>query len=253
MNFLSILLTTTSILVLASSASAQKKKVSILADPWCPYTCEATGDKPGFLIDAAKIALAGTDYEVDYQIMPWARVLSDVRAGKINGAAGATETDKDGMTMSPPLISSASCFYGKKSFNWKFDGEASLANVTLGTVVGYTYDEKVDGYIEKNKGDAKKIQMVSGDNPLPQNIKKLQSDRIQLMIEDKNVVDYYFANNGGAGDIEAKSCLDPADVFIAFGAKNPMTPELVKAFSAGFAKAKGNGELAKAMAKYGLK
>lgn len=240
------------LLALASSSALGATKVSIHADPWCPYTCEA-GDKPGFLIDIAKVAFAGSPFEVDYKIQPWARTLNDVRAGTVNGAAGATDTDKDGMVLPESVISSSSCFYAKKSLAWKFDGAASLEKHTLGSIVGYTYDEAVDGYIEKNKADAKKIQMVSGDNPLPQNIKKLQADRIQIMIEDKNVVDYYFANNGGAGDIEEKSCLEPAAVYIAFGASNKQTPEIVKTFNEGVKKAKGSGEFAKVKAKYGLK
>lgn len=239
------------ILIAATSAQAQGKKVTLLADPWCPYTCDAGSAKPGFMIEIAKAALKG--YDIDYQIVAWARALNEVRAGKHNGAVGTTETDKEGMTFSPTMGSSASCFYAKPSTNWKWDGAKSLESVTFGAVAGYTYEEAIDAYIESNKSNTAKVQLVSGDNPLPQNLKKLEADRIKVFIEDKNVVEYHYASQGQKNPFVEKGCLEATDLYIGFGAKNPMTKELVKALEDGMKALKASGEEKKILEKYGMK
>lgn len=244
-------LMTLAFILTGQAAVAQTPKITVLADPWCPYTCEAGSDKPGYMIEITKAALAGK-YEVEYQVVAWARALSEVRAGKFNSVAGATDTDKEGLAFSPAMGAMQSCFYAKPTTNWKWDGTKSLESVSLGAVAGYTYEEALDKYIEDNKSKTERVQLVSGDNPLPQNIKKLEADRIKVIVEDKNVVEFYFSSQGKKNPFESKGCLPSSDLYVGFGQKNPLTKEVLKAMESGMKKIQANGEHKKILQKYGL-
>jgi len=239
-------------MIAIQSSSALAGSVSILADPWCPYTCEDVQKKPGFLIEVSQAALAGTEHKVEYKIMPWARALDEVRKGTAHGAAGATETDKEGMVFSPSFGDSQTCFYAKPDLAWKYEGPESLAKVSLGAIVGYTYSD-IDAYIEKNKSNADKVQLLGGDSPLPQSLKKLEAGRVQVFVEDKNVVDYFYANQGKKNPFEAKGCLPASAVYVAFGEKNKDTAAITKALNDGYKKIQASGDLKKILDKYGLK
>lgn len=54
-------------------------------------------------------------------------------------------------------------FYVKEESTWQFDGIKSLKNVSLGIIDGYSYNEELDAYIEKNKANSSKIQVIDGE------------------------------------------------------------------------------------------
>ena len=239
-------------MIVAYTAESAPKKIKIVADPWCPYTCDAKSDKPGYLIDIVKAAFKGSAYEPEYEVVAWARALKDTRDGKFHAIAGTYEIDKEGLLMGPSLGKSQSCFYGKKATAWKYEGIPSLSKVSVGSVIGYTYDTAVDEYLEKNKDNPKLVQMISGDSPLPQNLKKLEAGRIQILIENKSVIAWELTSTNSKQDVESKGCVDSTDVFVSFSAKHPEGKALVKAFEEGVKRIRASGEYDQILKKYGL-
>jgi ABC-type nitrate/sulfonate/bicarbonate transport system substrate-binding protein len=68
---------------LAGAAPAAAEVVTMAADVWCPYNCRPDTEHPGFAIEMARAILEPQGRKVEYIVIPWARTLEEVRAGKI--------------------------------------------------------------------------------------------------------------------------------------------------------------------------
>ena len=78
-------------------------------------------------------------------------------------------------------------FYVRKNDSWTYAGTMapSLEGRSLGAINDYSYSVELDAYIEKYRGDTKRIQILSGDNAIDNNVKKLVASRIDTFIEDR--------------------------------------------------------------------
>ncbi len=79
-------------MVLINFSFAQAETIKVAADPWCPFTCSAKSERPGFLIEVLKLAFA-PEFEIEYIEMSWDRALNEVRTGKFGAIAGALKED----------------------------------------------------------------------------------------------------------------------------------------------------------------
>lgn len=237
------------LLSIACLSSADTLKVA--ADPWCPYTCEKSSGKSGYLVDVLESIFVKAGHKIDYQVFAWPKVLNDTRKGDLNAAVGAGETDKEGLLFTKEsLVKSQSCFFVKSNNNWKFERIESLKEITLGIIQGYTFETKIDEYIASagNKVDAANV-----DNSLEANLKKLAAGRIDAYLEDVNVVDYAKNLNADYKEFKSAGCLDATPLFIGFSAKNTNSITYKEILEKGIAELKANGELKKIAEKYSIK
>ncbi|MBT5829568.1 MAG: hypothetical protein HOH77_05165, partial [Candidatus Latescibacteria bacterium] len=49
--------------------SAHADEITLVADTWCPYSCDPSSDQPGILIEVAKIILEQAGHTVVYKEM----------------------------------------------------------------------------------------------------------------------------------------------------------------------------------------
>lgn len=240
------------LLALWSQSSAAAETISIRADTWCPYNC-VPGDKPGYMIELARGAF-GQGYTIDYQTLNWARAIAETREQKFVAIVGAAKNDaEDFVFPDTPLGLSRSCFYTKTGSPWKYKDLGSLEGNAIGVIKDYTYGDEIDGYVKKHEKDAKRIDVVSGDNPLDINIKKLKAGRITAFIEDEAVMTYTLDSKKMSGEMQQAGCVKETPLFIAFGPKNPKAKEYAKVLGDYVAKSRKDGSLGKLLAKYGLK
>jgi polar amino acid transport system substrate-binding protein len=136
---------------------------------------------------------------------------------------------------------------------WSYKDASSLEGITIGVIKDYTYGDEIDNYIKKHEKDSKRVDIVSGDNPLDLNIKKVKAGRIAAFIEDEAVGDYTIAQRTLSGELKLAGCVKETPLFIAFGPKNPKSKEYAKILSDYVAKARKDGSLSKLLASYGLK
>lgn len=236
------------LLALTKISNADTLKVA--ADPWCPYTCDKSSGKSGYLIDVLETIFIKAGHKIDYQVLAWPKVLNDTRKGDLNAAVGAGETDKEGLLFTKQsLVKSQSCFFVKSNSNWKFEGIESLKKITLGIIQGYTFEPKIDEYIASagNKVDAANV-----DNSLEANLKKLAAGRIDAYLEDVNVVDYAKNANSAYRDFKSTGCLDATPLFIGFSAKNTNSNNYIEILEKGITELKAKGELKKIAGKYSI-
>ena len=245
-----------------SCHQAKAENITLAADIWCPYNCDPQSDKPGYMVEVAKAAFAKHGITVDYKVMPWARAIEDTKANKYNGVIGAYYRDAPGFVY--PDIHQGKCqnaYYVRQDNDWVFKGIESLSDKTLGVVSDYSYSEDLDAYIESNKDNSLKIQKIYGDNATENNLKKLVMGRLDVIVEDIHVTEYYLSQNNLSGmkDKLKKAGIveDKTDgsgiVFIAFSPNNPNSKKYAKILSDETKIMMENGEFAKILEKYGIK
>ena len=235
--------------------AAQAETISVRGDVWCPYNCEPGSDKPGYMIEIAKTVFGKTGIEVDYQVLNWARTLDKVRAGELTAAVGAAKTDApDFVYPETPLGKSSNVFAARADDTFVYKDIGSLDGKSLGVINGYTYTGAIDDYLTKNKADAKKIQSASGDDALATNLNKLVAKRLDLVVEDSNVLSHQIAVQKLGDKVRiVDTTLPVAEVYIAFSPKNPKSAEYAAKLAAGIAEMRASGQLATILAKYGVK
>lgn len=235
--------------------NSQAETISVRADTWCPYNCTPNSSKPGYMIEILQQTLGKKGHTIEYLEMNWARAITDARAGKFNAIVGASKTDApDFVFPESSQGNNASCFYVLPKTNWKYTDLTSLESATVGVVRDYSYDDgEFDKYIKLNQKNSKRVDVISGDDPLSRNINKLASGRITTLVEAESVVQYHQANNTKVTPITKAGCLKNVPVYIAFSPVNPQSKAYAQIVSEGMVELRKSGALKKILAKYGLK
>lgn len=237
--------------------TAHAETITMVADMWCPYNCEPASDKPGFIIEVASRAFAKHNIHIEYKTLPWSRAIEETRAGNYNAIVAASRDDApDFIFPDVPQSTMRNAFFVKSDSAWRFDGMASLSAISLGTIDDYSYSPELDRYIHINKNNMKKVQIISGDNALDANIKKLMAGRIGAFIEAEYVVQYRINGSELAGKIKEAGLLPATNqdtLFIAFSPANPQSERYAKILSEETDAMRKSGELKEIMTSYGIK
>ena len=229
------------------------EKMTIAADPWLPFTGEQKEGKQGYLIEIAKAIFEPLGIEVDYQTMPWARSIEEGRKGTIQAIAGAYKTDAPDFIFSQkPQGHLKECFYVLKGNRWRYQDLPSLESISLGVVNGYSYGEKLDQYIEQNKTNPKRIQILSGEKALESNLLKLQKKRIEALVEGETVMTYFLNDQNLKIDLQEAGVNTVHEVYIAFSPKNKESKKYAKLLDEGIQKLRLSGKLKAILDSYGI-
>ncbi|OGR32370.1 MAG: hypothetical protein A2091_00490 [Desulfuromonadales bacterium GWD2_61_12] len=228
--------------------------VTVRADEWCPYNCAPDAAKPGYMIEVLKLIFAKAGHTVDYQQMNWARSIEEARIGKITAIVGAVVSDAEDLVYPKNAFGmSANGFCLRQGEKWSYRGVKSFDGKVLGVIRDYSYDdEEIDGYIEANKKNDKKIQISSGENALELSLRKLAKGRVDLVIDDSAVLQGTVQDLGLAGELSCAASGEPDPVYVAFSPKDPKAKEYAALFDKGIEELRRDGTLKKILAGYGL-
>ena len=240
---------------LGISSHAFAGTVTIRADEWCPFNCEP-GEKPGYGIEIFTEAMKSAGHSVDYKVEPWARALEKTKMGMYNAVIGANSGEIKEFTLksgAEPIGVSMDCVFTASDSKIKFTKPSDLGLFKrIGVINDYDYSEDVQKWIDDPKNSGR-VDAVAGDDPVAINIKKLEGGRIDAMIEDRSVMSYALNQLALDKKITSAGCLKPAKLFIAFNPKDPESATHIKSLDTTITKLRKSGELAKILAKYGLK
>jgi polar amino acid transport system substrate-binding protein len=239
-------------------AAQAAETVTIVADSWCPYNCDPASDRPGYMIEIAKKAFRRHGIKVKYSNMPWTRAIEETRMFKHTAIVGASHKDAEDFVF--PKASQGwmeNTFYVKKDNKWYYSGEPALAKISLGAVADYSYGNPLDDYIGKNKNDLQLVQLVSGDNALDTNIKKLLAGRIDALVEDEHVMTYYLAQRSEAIRAQLKTAgslpiTEQNNLYIAFSPQAPDAQKYADILTKETEKMRKSGELKKILDRYSI-
>lgn len=254
-----VLITALCALLLSNTAAmALPNTITVVADTWCPYNCEPDSEKPGYVIELIKAIYEPEGIKVNYEIMPWTRAINETRELKFTAIIGATKSEAPDFIYPQRMVGlSIYKFYTRKDSEWTYQGPNSLEYISLGTVDGYSYNSVIDSYLERNRRDRLRVQVVGGEFATEQNIKKLLAKRIDVMLEDPNVVANSLLALDKKDGLRVLDRLDSPnpeqdDLYMAFSPKNPDAKELAAIFDRGLVRLREDGELEKIMHHYGL-
>ncbi len=228
--------------------------ITIVADPWEPYTgAEPDSDKPGYLIEIAIAIFEKAGHEVEYKLLPWSRAIISSRDGNYNAIAGSFSSDApDFIFPENPQGISETVFFTLKGRNWRYSGISSLSSQVLGIIRDYSYGEDIDTYVEQNKNNVRRVLIASGDDALAINEKRLSAGRITTLMEDRAVFSA-FLNEIGKGDtVRDAGSLEGENVYITFSPAFPKSKEYAEILSKGMVTIRRSGELKRILDRYGL-
>lgn len=243
------------VLLISSTARAQSEELVLVADPWCPFTCDSASKKPGLMIEIVMAAL-GPKYKIKYQNMSWARAVEDTRKGGYSAIVGALKNDApDFVFPATPLAQMKSCFYVRSDSKWEFKGEGSLKGKTLGAVKDYAYGDQIDPYLQKSEGDSNAVDLITGTDTTARLFMKLKAKRVEIVIEDETVANYVLKEKAelSAEKFKQAGCLTQSPLFVAFSPSKPISKALAKDIDAGIKALKANKKFNEILAKYGAK
>lgn len=234
------------------SGWADEDTVTLAADEWCPYNCAPGDEKPGYIVEIARKIFETKGYRIIYRATPWESAVKAGRIGRYDGVIGATKVDGRGFVFPEEEVGiSSNDFFVKAGDPWRFQSVASLKNKRLGVIKGYDYGETMNRFIsDELKAD---IQMVSWDNAVELNLKKLVSGRIDVLLDDRNVIRYIAARMGVSDEIAyAGSNGKRQYLYIAFSPAVSKSREYASILTDGIRSLRKTGELAGILSKYGL-
>jgi polar amino acid transport system substrate-binding protein len=243
------------ITALASSAApARAETITLRGDEWCPYNCVPGSERPGYAVEVAREVFAQAGHEVDYQTLGWARSVADARAGLYAAVIGAIPADApDFVFPREPIGGSAPGYAVRTGTAFRYEGPSSFAGMVLGAISGYAYDGELGAYVEAHKDDRARVQLASGDDALAQNLKKLAAGRVDVLVDDANVLRGTIAELGLGDRVVVADEGEPVLIYIAFSPAVPGAEERAATLSEGVARMRASGRLAAILARYGLR
>ncbi|KAB8029763.1 substrate-binding periplasmic protein [Fluviispira multicolorata] len=239
------------LIVNSISSAANCKELNVLGDYWCPYNCNPNDKKPGYMIEILQKSF-GKEH-INYELINWARAISETRKGSNEILVGATKEDAPDFIFSSPLGVTDNCYYAQKKFKFKFNGLNSLNNVTLGIIKDYSYYTALNQYIKKNLSNKSKIEEHFGENVQERMLLKLMSNRLDVIVEDSYVIDYILKKHPEIHEIEKVKCIEVGNIFIAFSPKNPESTQRVKHLNSQIKEMIKKGEMLNILKRYSIR
>lgn len=235
---------------LSSFPARAQEDVHIAGDVWCPLTCEE-GDRPGYFIELAQMALQGHPIKVHYHVVNWARAVRDARRGAYDAIAGASYADAPEFIFpSNPQLYVGFEYFALARQKWKFVGNPE--GHKIGIVNGYNYDDVSNMLIKKYK---RNYFAVSGEKGLTSLIPMLNLGRVDAVLEAKSVF-YEALRQQKLKPTDYKSIGQASSEmvkhFIAFSPKYAEADQVKKWLEEGQLRLEKSGELKKLKSKYGL-
>lgn len=151
------------------------------------------------------------------------------------------------LSFSQPYATNYIKFIKRKKTVFEYDGLHSLAGKTVGTILGYGYDDafmKATGFTREET------------SKLIYNLKKLIDHRIDLTLADEIVAKTTLAKKNKAllNKIAfVKKPLSIRKLFVTSGLQNARHKELIDAFNKGLTEIKSNGTYKIILESYGIK
>lgn len=243
-------------LILASfqlNTIANAEVINLVADEWCPYNCSPDSDAPGFIVEVAQYAFERAGYSVNYTLVPWSRAIEGTRNGLYDGIIGAGQSETPDFIFPENESAVANhTFFVTKGSSWSYKGIKSLDQVCLGVISNYSYGDFYDSYIKSHENDGKRIQVAYGETGLKSNIEKLLIGRIDVLIEDSAVFQYYLYETNSSYDFLNAGIASTEKVYVAFSPKNQNANKYAEILSHAIQELRETGKLAEILAKYGV-
>lgn len=234
---------------------AHAETITLVADEWAPFNSTPNKQPEGYMVDVAREVFKANSIDVVYRLVPWNRALEGTRTGEYTGVIGPTKNEAPYLVFpKEELARNRLSFWVKKGNPWRFKNRDSIKQVSLGVIEGYDYRKWLNVYAATNRHNSKKVQFISGTNPMEMNLRKLMAGHVGAVVDNEAVIRYTAKQLGLLGGIEfAGYDSELAYCNIAFSPANPRSVYYARMLSEGIVKLRKNGRLKQILGVYGLK
>ncbi len=243
-------------LVFLIHSNSYAETITLRADEWCPYTCTPESDQPGFMIEIAKAIFEPVGVKVDYQLMNWARAVSETRKGKFNAVVGANVADVPGFILPDvPQGMSLNYFWTRVDSDFTYKDINSVKGKKIGVINGYSYGGKEldDPIARRNPA----FVVLPGDDALIKLIKMTEARRLDAFVENPYVLEYSLSTKLTAYQDKfkpvSKNIVSEPELYIAFSPQIKDSKKYAKIVSDGMKKLRKSGMLKSILQKYKIK
>lgn len=240
--------------LIVNNNSLVDNSILLTADAWLPFNGVSGSGPEGYMIEIARNIFEENGIQINYINVPWPRAISGTMEGMFNGAVGASRGDGEDLIFPQEELGRGYlAFYIYKDTNWKFTGEKSLFDKSLAVINSYDYRPWLGKYIKENSDNSEKIQIMSGETPLDQNIRKLISGRVDVVVGNESSIRYAAQKMGVLDDIKSAGYDDKvAYLYIGFSPADENSPYYADLLSEGIIKMRTDGSLDGILNRYGL-
>lgn len=184
-----------------------------------PTAYVENGRQTGLLVDVVTEIFKRTGYQVDIAIMPWARCLAEVKAGRIDGIFSVYQTRERQEFLiyaEEVLITQVQAFFVRKDSAITYDGDLNkLSEFRLGIINQTSYGPRLDAALEK--GVFKRVDVA---NSVSASLNKLLVDRIDMVPSYRHVALDSARTMGAAGSVkELTPAIESIPSYLAFSNK----------------------------------
>ncbi|MFV3131397.1 substrate-binding periplasmic protein [Niveispirillum sp. KHB5.9] len=232
------------------------RPIVIASDPWCPYACDPDADgREGYMVDLTREIFEGLGFKVEYRIVNFATMKRMAKDGSATALPGMGST-MDGAVVLPALAqgNSANAVAMSRAQSFTYAKPQDLERFRLGVIKDYDYGGMLQEYVDQNIQNPDRIIVLSGFgySHLVQGLRMLTAGRLDMLMDDHNVLRWQVRRLGLDQQVVAVSLKDDADLFVGFSQNDPRSAELARIMAEGTRRLRDNGRLAAIMRNYGL-
>ena len=211
-------------------------------DAWEPY---ANPDGTGMSNDIVRAAFKSVGIEVTFEVIPYARLLQEVQAGKyVGGFNVAREPSREDAFLwgrEMLFLARAHYYHCRPGLLEASSAKELQHGEKVGVIRGFEYGE----FFHEND----RISKVWGKRH-DQLIRMLQAGRVDTVILFEKTANLFLKEMNLHNEVFAAFPSDPSRIYVAFSKQHPQAKHYQEKLDEGLARIKANGEYAAILKKY---
>ena len=220
------------LLLLAMATAAQALTLAV-EDAWEPY---ANPDGTGMSVDIVRAAFDSVGVEVNFETVPYARLLQEVQVGKyVGGFNVAREPSREDAFLwgREMLFLARPHYYHYRGRPLQAPSAQGLLNgERVGVILGYEYGELFH--------DNRQVAKVWGKRH-DQIIRMLQAGRVDSIILFEKTANLFLGDMNLHNEIFAAFPGEPSRIYVAFSRQHPEAGHYLEKLDQGLARIKADG------------
>ena len=189
-------------IVFVAHANAETLNFAVQED-YLPFSSLDQSGKPvGIDVDIASEMGKRAGYEVEFSVLPWKRVLSNVERGESDGAMGAfkrPEREIFAQYMSNPTRYAVFGAFSPQKKPYDYSGLDSLKGKKLEALIGFAVTPEIDAAVEAGELDVSRVRSVETA------VKKIAAARVDVYMGNAYVTRYVASQLGVRDKIHESS------------------------------------------------
>ena len=238
--------------LLSSFQAVKADTIKLTSNEWCPFVCDPAGGYEGYMVEIVREALSLHGHSVEVELMAWQRGIQFAREGRLHGVIGTDEWETPDLLLSGPVAIYREVAAFRPGEGVPYAELETRNDLRVGGAHGYDYSYPVDNYIQRNAADEDLIQLLKTENYLEQNLRKLLANRIDMVPEERSVMQYNLHQLGLEDAVELTMDEESFGLSVGFNPDHEHASTYAEHLEQGIAQLRESGRLAEILTRYGI-